>query len=107
MLHLAPLCIPLGLGSLPEIMAAKEGKFHDVSSDQDDCESADNQSLLEHDLNPKTIRSQQKRHWAFLAVNTFVLLLNVGILLMISAPRAVDQGADMKTILYPRFPHEG
>ncbi|KAH8903313.1 hypothetical protein BR93DRAFT_953392 [Coniochaeta sp. PMI_546] len=85
-------------------MATKEAKFHDVSPDSDDY--SDDQSLLEHALNPKTTRSQGKRHWAFLAVNAFVLLLNIGVLLMISAPKEVDEKADMKTILYPRFPHD-
>jgi len=88
-------------------MAPKEEKFRDMSSDLEDCES-DDQSLLDHGLNQKTVRSPRKRHWAFLAVNAFVLLLNVGILLMISSPKGVDEGADMKTIQYPRFPqHEG
>lgn len=93
------------LRSLSSAMATKEAKFHDVSPDSDDY--SDDQSLLEHALNPKTTRSQGKRHWAFLAVNAFVLLLNIGVLLMISAPKEVDEKADMKTILYPRFPHDG
>jgi hypothetical protein len=87
-------------------MASKEAKFHDVSRESEDCES-DEQSLLEHALNPKSVRSQRKRHWAFLAVNAFVLLLNIGVLLMISAPKDIDEAGNMKTIPYPRFPHDG
>ena len=79
-------------------------RFEKVSQDSNDVES-DSQSLLEHDLDLKIVRLQKKRHWTFLAVNTFVLLLNIGILLMISAPKAVEEG--FKPILYPRFPHEG
>jgi hypothetical protein len=44
-----------------------------------------------------------RRHWAILSANIFILLLNIGLLLMISAPPSWKPDDDKG----PRLPHAG
>lgn len=74
------------------------------SSEFDEYEK-DTQNLLGHERTTKKHKQQQKRNWAFLAVNVFILLLNVGLLLMISTPRS--NTATEETPVIPRLPHQG
>ncbi|KUI71413.1 hypothetical protein VM1G_06740 [Cytospora mali] len=79
------------------------------SCDLKDYDSeSDTQYLLSYERDRKKYRSQQKRHWVFLAVNSFVLLLNIGVLLMMSAPKTTDvnEDQDARMIPYPRYAHE-
>ena len=73
------------------------------SSDLDEYDS-DTQHLLSHEQNRKKYHQQKKRNWAFLAVNIFVLLLNVGLVLMMSVPKVVDVAQDTQIA---RLPHDG
>ncbi|KAK2028386.1 hypothetical protein LX32DRAFT_683240 [Colletotrichum zoysiae] len=84
-------------------MASKEVRFEAVPMDAEDSDS-ECRTLLDREQLMKTGRSQRVRNWTFLAVNVFVLLLNTGVLLMVTSPKVVDKATKM--IAYPRFPHE-
>lgn len=87
-------------------MASKEPLARDADSPASDLEDyeLDTQYLIGYEQNRKKISSQQKRNWAFLAVNSFILLLNIGALLMMAVPKAVKMaGTGSKAPL----PHEG
>ncbi|KAI4600076.1 hypothetical protein KJ359_001177 [Pestalotiopsis sp. 9143b] len=85
-------------------MSSKESITIDRRSSSTDLEDLDwdTQNLIHHEQSARQHKQQKKRNWAFLAVNLFVLLLNIGILLMISAPKsdAVVEIAEL-----PRLPH--
>lgn len=87
-------------------MSSKESITIDRRSSSTDLEDLDwdTQNLIHHEQSARQHKQQKKRNWAFLAVNLFVLLLNIGILLMISAPKsdAVVEIAEL-----PRLPHAG
>lgn len=70
------------------------------SPDLEDIDD-DNADLLTCKQLTKKRKLQKKRHWAFLAVNAFVLLLNIGALLMMSVPRFTTVAEDI------RLPHSG
>ncbi|KAI0133904.1 hypothetical protein BJ170DRAFT_607903 [Xylariales sp. AK1849] len=84
-------------------MASKEVEFKSVPMDPEESDCED-QSLLDHEQRVTTARSLRVRNWAFLAVNAFVLLLNIGVLLMVTVPIVIDEAT--RTIPYLRFPHE-
>lgn len=56
---------------------------------------ADNLGLLTGEQEKKQNRRRKKRHWTLLAVNIFVLLLNIGALLMMSVPRPSTTAKDV------------
>jgi hypothetical protein len=87
-------------------MSSKETVAMDIRSPSFEYEDydSDTQNLLSHERTTKQHKQQQKKNWAFLAVNTFVLLLNIGLLLMISTPRAVTMAEDTPSV---RLPHAG
>lgn len=80
------------------VMDTRSPSFESVEYD------SDTQNLLSHEWTTKQHKQQQKRNWAFLAVNTFVLLLNIGLLLMVSTSRAVTMAENTPSV---RLPHAG
>jgi hypothetical protein len=73
------------------------------SSDLEEYDS-DTQHLLSDDQVRGGSRRQQRRNWTFLAVNTFILLLNIGVLLMMIAPNPLNTAEDTQNL---RLPHAG
>lgn len=74
-----------------------------ASSDPEEYDS-DSYGLLGHKQTIDKYKQQKKRQWAFLAVNIFVLLLNLGLLLMISVPRTATVAEYTPGV---RLPHTG
>ncbi|KAF4963709.1 hypothetical protein FSARC_8306 [Fusarium sarcochroum] len=68
------------------------------SPDLEDIDD-DNADLLTHGPFKEKHKRQKRRHWAFLAVNIFIFLLNIGILLMMSVPGLTTAATDV------RLPH--
>ncbi|KAH8747890.1 hypothetical protein BGZ57DRAFT_970362 [Hyaloscypha finlandica] len=85
-------------------MSSKEAVAMDIRSPSFESVEydSDTPNLLSHEWTTKQHKQQQKRNWAFLAVNTFVLLLNIGLLLMVSTPRAVTMAENTPSV---RLPH--
>jgi hypothetical protein len=87
-------------------MASKDaaGMSPRSSSSEFEDDYSDNHNLLGFDKTRKQHKKQQQRSWAFLAVNVFVLLLNIGLLLMISSPRGLTI---VEETLPVRLPYAG
>ncbi|KAF3012253.1 hypothetical protein E8E14_011334 [Neopestalotiopsis sp. 37M] len=85
-------------------MSSKESLTIDRRSSSTDLEELDwdTQNLLHHERSAKQHKNQKKRNWVLLAVNIFVLLLNIGILLMMSVPKS-DTVVEISEL--PRLPH--
>lgn len=65
----------------------------------------DTQYLMSNEKTRKRNSSQQKRNWAFLAVNSFILLLNIGALLMMGVTKTVT--VTHRENEFPDLPHQG
>lgn len=76
------------------------------SFESEDCE-CDDRELLNHQHTLNRTYEQKRRHWTFLAVNTFVLVLNVALVLIISISRPNREFNDAKALRWPHLPHHG
>lgn len=65
----------------------------------------DTQYLMSNEKTRKRNLSQQKRNWVFLAVNSFILLLNIGALLMMGVTKTVT--VTHRENEFPDLPHQG
>ncbi|PTB62195.1 hypothetical protein BBK36DRAFT_1172751 [Trichoderma citrinoviride] len=64
----------------------------------------DTQYLMSNEKARKRNSSQQKRNWVFLAVNSFILLLNIGALLMMGVTKTVT--VTHRENEFPDLPHQ-
>ena len=84
-------------------VAEKLGSPYSDSEDSD----GDDQKLLGLDYALKRKKKQTRRRWIFLAVNTCILVFNIGLVLMMSVPKTLTRKADVEAITLPRLPHSG
>lgn len=87
-------------------MSSKESLDVDSRSPSCDLEEHEHErlDLLKYERTSRHHERKRRRNWVFLAVNTFILLLNVGLILMMSSPRITNQAEDAAN---PRLPHAG
>lgn len=67
-------------------MASKQS-FDSTHFSDSDRLGADDEKLLGYKPKPKTRKAQALRKWIFSAANIFILLINIGLVLMISVPK--------------------
>ncbi|KAH8200219.1 hypothetical protein TruAng_005611 [Truncatella angustata] len=84
-------------------MTSKESHIVGPRSSSFDLEEyeSDTQDLLDQERNTNRFKQQRKRNWIFFVLNAFILLLNIGVLLMISVPKIVSVAEDAQVVHLP------